>query len=54
VDYWDEALPGFGMRVSSGGTRTWVVMYRYNGIKRRMKIGIYPTKSLADARDDAR
>lgn len=54
VDYWDPTLPGFGMRVSSGGTRTWVAMYRYNGIKRRMKIGNCPPKSLADARDEAR
>src|SRR5258707_502665 len=54
VDHWDETLPGFGMRVSSGGARTWVVMYRYNGIKRRMKLGRFPPKSLADARDEAR
>lgn len=54
VDYWDDALPGFGMRVSSGGARTWVLMYRYNGVKRRMKIGDAKTKGLADARDDAR
>lgn len=42
------------MRVSAGGTRTWVAMYRYNGIKRRMKLGLHPEKALADARDDAR
>lgn len=54
IDYWDDSLPNFGMRVSAGGTRTWIVMYRYNGTKRRMKIGNYPTKSLADARDEAR
>jgi integrase len=54
VDYWDAALPGFGMRVSIGGTRTWMVMYRYNARKRRMKLGNYPALSLADARDAAR
>ncbi len=54
TDFWDKALPGFGMRVSSGGTRTWIVMYRYNGIKRRMKVGSYPQKGLADARDAAK
>jgi integrase len=42
------------MRVSAGGARTWIVMYRYNGVKRRMKLGNYPPKNLADARDDAR
>jgi integrase len=54
VDYWDESLPGFGMRVSAGGTRAWVVMYRYNGVKRRLKLGVHPGKGLADARDDAK
>jgi integrase len=54
IDYWDQTLPGFGMRVSVGGTRTWVVMYRYNGTKRRMKIANYPGKKLAEARAEAR
>ncbi|TAL01834.1 MAG: DUF4102 domain-containing protein [Rhodospirillaceae bacterium] len=54
VDYWDELLPGFGMRVSLGGARTWVVMYRYNGVKRRLKLGTHPGTGLADARDAAR
>jgi integrase len=54
TDYWDKSLPGFGLRVSAGGTRTWMVMYRYNGTKRRMKLGNYPAKGLADARNDAK
>lgn len=54
IDYWDAALPGFGMRVSSGGTRTWIVMFRHNGVKRRMKLGRYPALGLAAAREDAR
>jgi integrase len=53
IDYWDKSLPGFGMRVSAGGGRTWVVMYRYNGIKRRMTLGKFPQTGLAAARDDA-
>lgn len=28
VDYWDETEPGFGLRVSSSGARTWVLMSR--------------------------
>lgn len=54
VDYWDEGLPNFGMRVSFGGRRTWVAMYRYNGTKRRLKLGTHPEVALADARDKAR
>jgi integrase len=54
VDYWDTILPNFGMRVSSGGTRTWIVMYRYNKVKRRMNLGRHPALGLAAARDLAR
>jgi integrase len=31
VTYWDSQLPGFGVRISSKGRRTWVAMYRVNG-----------------------
>lgn len=51
TDFWDEDNPGFGMRVSSGGRRAWVVMYRHGGVKRRLTLGAYPTLSLADARE---
>ncbi len=48
----DEALPGFGIRISQGGSKSFVVMY---GGKRRLKtIGRYPAVTLADARKDAR
>jgi len=55
IDYWDEDLPGFGLRISSTGKRTWVAMYRTrDGLQRRLRIGTYPPLSLADARDQAR
>lgn len=48
----DEALPGFGVRISQGGSKSFIVMY---GKKRRLKtIGRYPALTLADARKDAR
>lgn len=28
IDYWDESQPGFGLRISSSGARTWMVMTR--------------------------
>lgn len=46
--YWDESLPGFGVRVSQGGTKSFVVMY---GKERRLKtLGRYPAMSLKTAR----
>ncbi|MEE8225396.1 MAG: integrase arm-type DNA-binding domain-containing protein, partial [Kiloniellales bacterium] len=53
IDYFDKSLPGFGMRLSYGGTKTWILLYRYNGVKRRMKIGRYPALPLASAREKA-
>ena len=53
IDHFDETLPGFGMRLSYGGTRTWILLYRHNGLKRRMKIGTYPALPLAAAREKA-
>lgn len=49
--YWDRALPGFGVRVSQGGSKSFVVMY---GKERRLKtIGKYPAMSLKTARKEA-
>src|SRR4029434_3149910 len=54
IDYWDESLPGFGLRITPDGQKTWTVMYRFGGRKRRYTLGAYPTLSLADARKIAR
>jgi integrase len=56
VDYWDESLPGFGIRVSAAGRKTWTVLYRLPGNprKRRMTIGTSPPVSLAEARAKAK
>ena len=49
IDYWDASLPRFGVRVSPGGRKAWVVFYRHNGRARRMTLGVYPHMVLADA-----
>src|SRR4051794_37888076 len=54
VDYWDQVFKGLGLRLSSAGRKTWVVMYRHNGRQRRLTLGTFPVLSLADARDRAR
>ena len=54
VDYFDSTLPGFCVRVTSRGVKTFAVMYRHGGRVRRYTIGKYPMLSLADARNEAR
>jgi integrase len=50
--YRDANLKGFGVRVSQGGTKTFVVVHGVN--RQYTKIGRYPTISLSKARDRAR
>jgi integrase len=54
IDYFDDSLPGFGLRVSAGGRRAWVLLYRHGTLKRRLTLGPYPDLPLAAARDKAR
>lgn len=50
--YFDDGLPGFGIRVSQGGSKSFVVVF---GKERRLKtIGRYPDIGLADARRAAK
>jgi integrase len=50
--FYDEALPGFGIRVSQGGSKSFVVMI---GKSRQLKtLGRYPSMALADARRQAK
>jgi Arm DNA-binding domain len=53
IDYWDQLTPGFGVRVSYGGRKSFQVLARINGKLKRTTIGSYPRISLADARDQA-
>lgn len=50
LDYWDTTLPGFGVRVSQGGSKTFIV----NIDKARRTIGRYPILKLSDARVEAK
>src|SRR5262249_21195817 len=57
VDYFDAgaALPGFALRVTPNGVKTWTVLYRNaSGRLRRYTLGQYPLLRLADAREAAR
>src|SRR5216683_2872227 len=55
VEYWDNQLPGFGLRVSETGRKTWMAMYRVKGKLVRETLGtlsLFP--KVDDARDKAR
>ena len=46
----DGQVPGLRLRISQDGTKTFTLLYRHRGKKRRMKIGRFPDIGLADAR----
>jgi hypothetical protein len=61
IDYFDRALPGFGVRVSTEGRKTFVLLHRINGKLQRLTlrdpetdVSTYPTLTLARARELAR
>lgn len=51
-DYRDDALRGFSIRVSQGGTRTFYIMHGRS--RTRTKIGVYPIITLGQARQRAK
>jgi len=52
VIFFDDDLPGFGLRVRSGGSRKFVVDYRQGGIRRRFTIGSARVLTLEEARTE--
>jgi integrase len=52
VTYWDKTVSGFGVRVSQGGTKAFVLMHGAN--RQRITIGKHPILSLAEARQEAK
>src|ERR671912_1134954 len=54
--YWDESLPGFGVKVTPAGRKVFVVLYRTSGAGSRLRkytIGPYGRVTLHVARNEA-
>lgn len=49
----DGKIPGFGIRVTSNGVKTFYLSYRHKGRSRRMNLGQYPFTGLGAARTKA-
>ena len=54
IEIWDSVVPGFGLRISYGGKRTYFVMTRIHGRQVRRTVGTTTTHKLAEAREAAR
>ena len=39
---WDEELKGFGLRITAGGAKSWVLQTRIKGRSHRLTIGRFP------------
>jgi integrase len=54
--YWDETLPGFGVKVTPAGRKVFIVLYRTSGAGSRLRkytIGPYGRVTLHIARNEA-
>lgn len=50
----DSLQPGFGVRITPAGARIFIAQARVGGRPRRVSIGTFPEKTVADARQEAR
>ena len=51
---WDSELPNFGIRITAGGSRSYIVQRRVNGKERRLTIGKSAVLTPEQARNQAR
>jgi len=52
--FFDDDVPGFGLRLRAGGSRTFIVQYALGGRQRRMTIGAAKVLDAPEARQTAR
>lgn len=51
---WDQQMPGFGLRVSPKGQKSFLIQYRYQGRTQRMRLGRAGFITADEARKKAR
>jgi Arm DNA-binding domain len=51
--WFDDEVPGFGLRIRNAGSRTWVYQYKIQRRTRRVVIGKVSAIKLAKAREIA-
>lgn len=51
---YDAEVAGFGVRITSGGARAFILTYRIEARERRLTIGSWPDWSVAPAREEAK
>jgi integrase len=51
--WFDDTLPGFGLRLRATGRHVWVYQFKIGGRQRKVTIGPYPAVTVAKARDIA-
>ncbi len=49
----DDDIPGFGLRVREGGSRTFVFQYKLGSKQRRITLGAVKAFDIGKARDTA-
>ena len=42
IEYFDAEVPGLSLRITSDGVKTWTLLYRHHGRKRRLTLGRFP------------
>jgi hypothetical protein len=51
---YDTEVVGFGVRITAGGSRAFILTYRIRGRERRLTVGAWPDWSVTAAREEAK
>jgi integrase len=49
--FWDDDIPGFGLRLRAGGSRSWVFQYALGDKQRRLSLGTASAESFSTVKD---